>query len=281
MHLRPNWVVVRVSQLCNHPTWLPTPSGGKSTINWCHRIEDTSLSALQCFWLRQRGISTRKLKIYTMDGSKYCAKNECYTMIVAAGNHQHTSSGANRPSDVAWTVNFNAEFNLIVVNSIIECFSKDLIPEYWQGLESDTVYTVPPFFVESLKGHSNRSLPCLPLHVHAEEIIPTFLTSNINIRFCLPNALTLKWLRSYKMYKVVLIVRINISMGLRGIIIFHLLRDAFPYRLARGIPFKEGVLYLLWSKVRTTPPHPRWTIYALQISLNVSFPPHPLDYDGQ
>jgi hypothetical protein len=43
------------------------------------------------------------------------------------------------------------------------------------------------------------------------------------------------------MFEGFLIVRINKSVGLRGILNFHLLGDAFPYRLARGIPLKEGV----------------------------------------
>jgi hypothetical protein len=62
-----------------------------------------------------KGISTGKLKIYTIDGSKYCAKNECNTMIIAPRRHKHPSSGANRPSDVAVTVNINAEFNLSLI----------------------------------------------------------------------------------------------------------------------------------------------------------------------
>jgi hypothetical protein len=56
------------------------------------------------------------------------------------------------------------------------------------------------------------------------------------------------------MFEVLLIVRINISMGHQGIVSILLLRDAFPYQLARGIPLKEGVLYPLQSKVRTLPP---------------------------
>jgi len=62
-----------------------------------------------------KGDSTGKLKIYTIDGSKYCAKNECNTMIIAPRRHTHPSSGANRPSDVAVTVNINAEFNLSLI----------------------------------------------------------------------------------------------------------------------------------------------------------------------
>jgi len=145
----------------------------------------------------------------------------------------------------------------MAVNPIIECFGRDLVPEYCQGLKSSAVFTVPPFFVESLHGRSNRSLPRLPLHMHAEDIIPTFLTSNIYIGLCLPKALTLTRLRSYEMFEVLLIVRINKSVGLRGILNFHLLRKVFQCRLARGISLKEGVLYLLQSKVRTPPPHLR------------------------
>jgi hypothetical protein len=43
------------------------------------------------------------------------------------------------------------------------------------------------------------------------------------------------------MFDVFLNVRINKSMGLRGMLNIPLIRDAFPYRLARGIPLKEGV----------------------------------------
>jgi len=176
-------------------------------------------------------------------------------MIISPRRHQHPSSGANRPSDVAVTVNFNAEFNLMPVNPISECFSRDLVPEYCQGLEASAVSTVPPVFVESLHGCSNRSLPRLPLHMHAEDIIPTFLSLNIYTGLCLPKALTLTRLRSYEMFEGLLIVRVNISVGLRGIPNFHLPRDAFPCRLARGIPLKQGVSYPLQSKVRTPPPY--------------------------
>jgi hypothetical protein len=43
------------------------------------------------------------------------------------------------------------------------------------------------------------------------------------------------------MFKVFLIIRIKKSVGLQGILNLPLLGDAFPYRLARGIPLKEGV----------------------------------------
>jgi hypothetical protein len=39
---------------------------------------------------------------------------------------------------------------MIAVNPIIECFSWDLVTEYWKGLESSAVHTAPPFFVETL-----------------------------------------------------------------------------------------------------------------------------------
>jgi len=49
VHLGAYWVVRSLSQLCNHLTWLPIPSSGKSTCNWCHRIENKSLFHLQWF----------------------------------------------------------------------------------------------------------------------------------------------------------------------------------------------------------------------------------------
>jgi len=152
-------------------------------------------------------------------------------------------------------IGVGSEFNLIAVNPIIESFSRDLVTEYCQGLESSTVHAAPPIFVETLHGRSNRSLPRLPLHMHAQAIVPTFLMSNIYIGLCIPKALTLTRLRLYEMFEVLLIVRINRSVGLRGILNFRLLGDAFPYRLARGIPLKQGVPYPLQSKVRTPPPH--------------------------
>jgi hypothetical protein len=74
-----------------------------------------SLFALRCLELCQQGISTGKLKIYTIDGSKHCAKNECKTMIITPRRFKQPSSGANRPSDVAVTLNINAEFNLSLI----------------------------------------------------------------------------------------------------------------------------------------------------------------------
>jgi hypothetical protein len=91
--------------------------------------------------------------------------------------------------------------------------------------------------------------------MHAEDILSTFLTSNIYIGICFPKALTLTQLWSYEIFEVFLIISINNSVGLRGILSFRLIRDAFPYRLARWIPLKEAVPYPLQSKVRTPPPH--------------------------
>jgi len=145
-------------------------------------------------------------------------------MITMRRRYIHPSSSANRPSDVGVTVNINAEFNLMAVNTIIQCFSRDLVTEYCQSLESSAVNTAPTIFVETLPGLSNRSLPHLPLDMYAQAFIPTFLTWNINIGLCLPKALTLTRLRLYEMFKVLLIVRINKCVGLRGILNFRLLR---------------------------------------------------------
>jgi len=144
-----------------------------------------SLLVLRFFPLCQMGISTGKLKMYTIDSSKYCAKNQCNTMITTARRQKYSSNGANRPSDITITVNSNANIDLIAVKPIIECFSGDLVDEYCHSSESSRVYIAPPSFVKSLPGCSNRSLPHLLLHMHAETIIPPFLTSNIDIGLCL------------------------------------------------------------------------------------------------
>jgi hypothetical protein len=116
-------------------------------------------------------------------------------MIIAPGRHQHPSSGADRPSDVSVTVKLNGEYKLMAANRLIESFSRDLVSGYCQGLESSAAYTVASFFVESLHGHSDRSQPHLPLHLPAEELIPTCLMSNIFIGLCRPKPLTLKRLQ--------------------------------------------------------------------------------------
>ena len=53
--------------------------------------------------------------IHTIDGSKSWGKNEYNTMIFMARRHNHPSSGPNRPSDVAVTMNINAEFILSLI----------------------------------------------------------------------------------------------------------------------------------------------------------------------
>jgi hypothetical protein len=60
-------------------------------------------------------MSMKKLKIYTIDGSKYCAKNQCNTKRIESRRHKDPSSGANGPSDVAVTGNIDAEFNLSLI----------------------------------------------------------------------------------------------------------------------------------------------------------------------
>jgi hypothetical protein len=136
-------------------------------------------------------ISTGKLKIYTIDGLTYSAKTGCNTVRIVPRWHRHASSGAVRPSDIAVTANFNAESNLMAVNRIIECISRDFVTEYGQRLGSIAVYTAHPVFFKSLRSHSNRSLSHLLLQMHIGEIIPTFLTSNIYIRLWHPKPLTL------------------------------------------------------------------------------------------
>lgn len=65
--------------------------------------------------LCHRGIATWKQKIFTIHGSKYCAKNKRNAMIAVPTRYKHRSSDANRPSDDGVTVNLNAEFNLSVI----------------------------------------------------------------------------------------------------------------------------------------------------------------------
>jgi len=56
-----------------------------------------------------------KLKIYTINGSKYSAKNMCNTMIIVPRRHKDPPSGGHRPSDMDGTVNSNAELNLSLI----------------------------------------------------------------------------------------------------------------------------------------------------------------------
>jgi len=168
----------------------------------------------------------------------------------------------------------------MAVNPIIQSIWRDPIPEYCHGLDSSEVNTVPSIFVESLHGRSNSSRPRLPFHMHGEELIQTVLTSNIHIGWYLPKALTMSHLRSYEMFEFLLLIRINKSLSLGRILNVPQPRDAFPYRLARGIPPNEGVLWPLQSQVRTELPHCRWTILVLKISLNTWHPSCPLQSNG-
>jgi len=129
----------------------------------------------------------------------------------------------------------------MAVDPMFKCVSRDLVPMYCQGLQSCVVYTAPSIVVESIHHCSDRCLPHLPLHMHTEEINSIFLTSNIIIGLCLLKALTLTRLRWYEMFQVVLIIRFIQCVCLRGILNITLLRNAFRYRLVRGIPLKEGV----------------------------------------
>ena len=100
---------------------------------------------------------------------------------------------------------------------------------------SSMAYTILPIVFKSLHGQSNRRLHYLPLHMHGEEIVPTYFTLNIYIKIWIPPALTLTRLESYKIFIN------NKSVGLRGILHFPLLRDAYPDWLASDIPLNEGV----------------------------------------
>jgi len=51
-------------------------------------------------------------------------------MTTAPRRHKHPSSGANKPSDIGVTVNINDEFDLMSVNHIIGCFSRDVVTEF-------------------------------------------------------------------------------------------------------------------------------------------------------
>jgi len=70
--------------------------------------------------------------------------------------------------------------------------------------------------------------------VHAEDIIPTFFTSNIYNGICLPKAFALPRLGPNEIFKVLLIVSINQSVGLQGNLNGRLPRDAVPYRWREG-----------------------------------------------
>jgi len=65
---------------------------------------------------------------------------------------------------------------------------------------------------------------------------------NIYIGQYLPKALTPIQLRSYAMFKVLVIVRNNKSVCLHGILNFPLIRDEFPYSVVKEIHLDQGVL---------------------------------------
>jgi len=77
--------------------------------------------------------------------------------------------------------------------------------------------------------------------MHAEDIIQTFLTSNIYIGLYLVKALTLPRDRFKEIFEVLLVVTMNNSVRLRGILDIPLVGDPYLYWLARGFPLKEGV----------------------------------------
>ena len=114
-----------------------------------------------------------------------------------------------------------------------------------------------PFVVECLEGRTNRRLPRLPLHMHADQISPGILMSNIHIGRSVPKAFTLSHLQSYEMLEVLVIVRIYKSVGHRGILKVHLLRDTVPYCISKKHFRPGGMALTEWMRsvraVRDTP----------------------------
>jgi len=144
----------------------------------------------------------------------------------------------------------------MVVNLIIEYFSRNLVPENCHGLESSAICTAP-LFVDSLPGRISRSLSRVSLNIQAEEDIATFFMSNNCIGVCLPQAVSLTRLWLPEMFKVLVIVRTNNSVGLQGIFNFDLLiHSFFTGGQAEFLPKRE-FLQPLHSKVRTPLPHRR------------------------
>jgi hypothetical protein len=190
-------------------------------------------------------------------------------MITASRGHKHPSCSTKRPTDFGVTVNINVEVNLIAVNHIIECISRDLITKYFQGLKFSMVYTAPPGFLETLTVGSNRNIPRLPLYIGVQAAIHTFYTLNMYIARCLPQPRILIRLRSCKLFKVLVIIIINQWVCHCGNLNFGLQCDPLLNWLARGIRIKEGVPYPRPPMVITTLPHFCWTILALKISLKV------------
>jgi len=129
----------------------------------------------------------------------------------------------------------------MAVNPMIEYFSRDLIPEYCHGINSNKVYTAAPFFVESIPGRSNRSLPHLPLHfafIGNHSYIPKVQQLYRTMTSQSPNPDTTRVVQN--------VLRVANCQNQQnrepwGIHNFPLLRDAFPYHMARAIPLKQGV----------------------------------------
>jgi len=105
--------VVPTVQRSNTATNLP--NGAKSTRKWRYRIDNMSLDAFRYISLCQRGISTGKLIIWTIDCWKYCAKNHWKTKRIVRRRPKHPTRGANSLSDVAVIVTINAEFDISLI----------------------------------------------------------------------------------------------------------------------------------------------------------------------
>jgi hypothetical protein len=121
---------------------------------------------LQCVFISQTGISTRNLKMLTIDGSKSCAKNKCNTQITPPKRYKRPSRGANRPLDVAVTVIINAYPNWSLI-------WWQVIPELnaFHRISSMTIITVYSLVLSTL---------CLPLL-----LIPTLVAQiGVYLAYC-------------------------------------------------------------------------------------------------
>ena len=96
-----------------------------------------TLFALQYFYLCQRGISTQNQMIYTINGSNYCVKMVCNSMITTPRRDKYPSCSAYGPSDVAVTVNIHAVFNLS-----LNRWQLTLLLNALQGISSLSIITV-------------------------------------------------------------------------------------------------------------------------------------------
>ena len=102
-------------------------------------------------------------------------------------------------------------------------------------LESSTVYTAPPFFCR---------IP--PLSLKLESTSPAIAYACRGNQTCILN-IELQYrtlpaqISHLDMTEVVAIVPKLNSVRLQGMLIFPVLKDCCPHRLARGIPHYEGV----------------------------------------